>query len=133
MISILLLVSCSEDAPSPQTQQPTKNLSEIEKVICGSTYKTWKFIAINKNGANVIRECAINDEWTFRYTRHLEINNTGVSCDGQDLYQDHGWDISPDEKSIIIAGSTFLILKMQPTEMNLQEKVDGNPVLVFKR
>ncbi len=132
-VVIFILSSCSKDDPAPQTTPSTKVLTEIEKVICGSSSKTWKFVAINKDGANVIRTCAINDDWIFRYSGILEIKNNGVSCDGQDAFQEHMWEISSDEKNIIIGGSTFLIIKMQSTEMQLQEKVLGDPVFVFQR
>lgn len=130
---ILLMAGCSDDSPAPSSTSAPKVLSEVEKVICGNSYKTWKFVAIYKNNANVIRDCAVNDDWIFRYSRILEIKNNGLSCDGQDAFQEHDWDISGDEKSIIIGASSFVIVKMTSTEMQLQENVDGNPVFVFKR
>jgi hypothetical protein len=131
---ILLITGCSEDsAPAPATNTPPKVLTEIEKVICGGSSKTWKITAINKTGTNLIRPCAINDDWIFKYSRILEIKNTGEPCDGQDLFQEHEWDISSDEKNIVIGGSSFLIIKMTSTEMQLQEDIEAKPVFVFKR
>lgn len=130
---VVIVSGCSDDSPAPATTTPPKVLTEIEKVICGSSSKTWKFVAIYKSTANVIRECAVNDDWIFRYSRTLEIKNNGLSCDGQDAFQEHDWDISSDEKNIIIGSSLFTIVKMTSTEMRLQENVDGNPVFVFNR
>ncbi|HEY0652114.1 MAG TPA: hypothetical protein VGD65_03260 [Chryseosolibacter sp.] len=130
---LVLLGGCSDDSAPPQTQQPTKTLSETEKIICSSSYKTWKFTAIYKGSANVIRQCAINDDWVFRYDRTLEIKNTGVSCDGNDTFQEHAWNLSKDEKTVFMGTSTFAVLKMTAAEMRLQENVGDNLVFVYNR
>ncbi|HEY0742456.1 MAG TPA: hypothetical protein VGD40_13370 [Chryseosolibacter sp.] len=133
LIALVLASSCSEDSPSPQAPPSKIVLTEIEKVICGSTSKTWNFVAVNRSGKNEIRACAVNDHWIFRYSRLLEIKNTGLSCDGQDAFQEHDWAISSDEKKILIGGSSFRIVKMESAEMHLMEEVQGDPVFVFKR